>query len=170
VENFKLLSELGVDLSILRHYQKLCLPENIENQSEHSDLADSGESITLSKLLKEEGVECANSYDLGLNSKISERRGLDLWLGSIWVLNHTALPLVISVVGRLLGERIQKKLENSKQLKASQEVENSEETKVHANLKIIDGKLSAEIKYHGDANTFLKVLKGINDDQDSSEN
>ena len=43
--------------------------------------------------------------------------------------------------------------------------ENFEETKVHADLKIIDGKLNAEIKYNGDADTFLKVLKGINHEQ-----
>lgn len=171
VENFNLLSELGVDLSIVSQYQILCLPENIENQSEHSDLIDSGESITLSKLLKEKGVKCANSYDLGLDSKISEQRSIDLWLGSIWILDHAALPLFISVVGRLVGEKIQRKLETSKQLKASHKVDDSEPTKVHANLKIVDGKLSAaEIKYHGNADTFLKILKGINDDQYSSGN
>lgn len=167
MDNFNLLSELGVDLNTLSQYQILCLPENIENQSEDSDLVDSGESITLSKLLKEEGAICANSYDLGLNAKVSERRGLHLWLGSIWILNHAALPLLISVVGRLLGEKIQKKLEASKQLKAPQETDDSEETKVYANLKIVDGKLAAEIEYNGDADTFLKILKGINDDQHS---
>ncbi|GAQ00147.1 hypothetical protein NIES2104_67120 [Leptolyngbya sp. NIES-2104] len=56
----------------------LCLPENIENQSEHLELFDASESIILCKLLKEEGVKCANSYDLGLDAKISERRGLDI--------------------------------------------------------------------------------------------
>ena len=75
--------------------------------------------------------------------------------------------MLISVVGRLLGEKIQKKLEASKQLKAPQETDDSEETKVYANLKIVDGKLAAEIEYNGDADTFLKILKGINDDQHS---
>jgi hypothetical protein len=159
------LGELGVNLDILSQYQILCLPENIANKSEQLELVDSAESITLSKLLKEKGLMCANSYDLGLNTKVSERRGLDLWLGSIWILNHAALPLLISVVGRLLGEKIQKGLEASRDQKKSQGFENLDGTKVYADLKLIDGKVSAEIKFHGDADTFLKVLKGINNDQ-----
>jgi len=165
VNDLKLLGELGVNLDILSQYQILCLPENIANKSEQLELVDSAESITLSKLLKEKGLMCANSYDLGLNTKVSERRGLDLWLGSIWILNHAALPLLISVVGRLLGEKIQKGLEASRDQKKSQGFENLDGTKVYAALKLIDGKVSAEIKFHGDADTFLKVLKGINNDQ-----
>jgi hypothetical protein len=95
METLKLLSKLGIDPDVASQYQILCLPEDIENQIETTQLTDSGESITLSKLLKEEGVKCANSYDLGLNAKISERRGVNIWLGSIWVLNHAALPLFI---------------------------------------------------------------------------
>ena len=165
VNDLKLLSELGVDLDILSRYQILCLPENIANRLEQLELVDSGESITLSKLLKEEGLRCANSYDLGLDAKILERRGLDLWFGSIWILNHAALPLLISVMGRLLGEKVQKGLEASRGQKNSQILENLDETKVYADLRIIDGKVSAEIKFQGDANTFLKVLEGINNNQ-----
>jgi len=166
VEDWKKLGEFGIDTSILSRYQILCLPENIQNQADASELIDAGESITLSKLLKEEGLECANSYDLGLDAKVSDRRGLGLWLGSIWVLNHAALPLLINVVGRLLGERIQKKLEASKQIKASQDDENLETTKVHANLKFVNEKINVDIEYHGDAGTFIKVLKSINGDSE----
>jgi len=169
VETFKFLSELGVDPNVASQYQILCLPENIENQTETNPLADSGESINLSKLLKEKGVKCANSYDLGLNSKTSERRGADLWLGSIWILEHGVLPLLIGVLGRLLGEKIQKKLDAGNQLKASQKSDDSQETKVHADIKVIDGKLSAEIKYNGDADIFLNVIKSLYDEQQSPE-
>ena len=158
VEDFKLLSNLGIDTNILRQYQILCLPENIGNHSEDLDLVDSGESITLSKLLKEQSIKCANSYDIGLNTKVSERRGLDLWLGFIWICDKAVLPIFISVVGRLLADQL------SKQLKSYQESKGTEDTKVHATLKVVDGKLSAEVKYIGDADTFLKVLKGINDE------
>jgi hypothetical protein len=102
-----------------------------------------------------------------LNSKTSERRGVDLWLGSIWFLDHAVLPLFIGVLGRLLGEKIQKKLDSNNQLKASQESNDSQETKVHADIKVIDGKLSAEIKYNGDADIFLKVIKSLYDEQQS---
>ncbi len=165
MENLKLLSDLGIDHNVMSQYQILCFPEDIENRTETNQLADSGESITLSKLLKEEGVKCANSYDLGLDAKISERRGVDLWLGSIWILKKAVFPLFIAVAGRLIGEKIQRKLDTAQELQTSQRDENFEETKVHADLKIIDGKLNAEIKYNGDADTFLKVLKGINHEQ-----
>lgn len=168
MENLKLLNGLGVNSNTLNLYQVLCLPENIDACSEQSKLIDAGESVTLSKLLKEEGVKCANSYDLSLNAQIAERRGFDFWLGSIWILDHTAMPLLINVLGRLLGEKIQKKLEASKQLEASK-ADDLDKTRVHANLKIIDGKVSAEISFHGDADAFLKVLKGINDAQYTSE-
>lgn len=166
MEDWKELGEFGIDTSILSRYQILCLPENIQNQPDPSELIDAGDSITLSKLLKEEGLECANSYDLGLDAKVSDRRGLELWLGSIWVLNHAALPLLISVVGRLLGEKIQKKLATSKQIKASQDDENLETMKVHANLKVVNEKINVDIEYHGDTDTFIKVLKSINDDSE----
>lgn len=109
MESLKLSNELDINLDIISQYQILCLPENIENQSENSDLIDAGDSIILSKLLKEEGLKCANSHNLGLSAKVAERRGVDLWFGSIWILDHAALPILISVLGRLLGERIQKK-------------------------------------------------------------
>ncbi len=162
MENFELLSDLGIDPNILRQYQILCLPENIGNHSEDLDLVDSGESITLSKLLKEQSVKCANSYDIGLNTKVSERRGSDLWLGFILVFDKSVLPIFNSVVGRLLADQL------SKRIKSHQESKGTEDTKVHATLKVVDGKLSAEVKYIGDADTFLKVLKGINDEQSSS--
>jgi hypothetical protein len=169
VTELELLNNLGVNSNIFEQYQILCLPENIEKQSEHLELVDASESIILCKLLKEEGVKCANSYDLGLDAKISERRGLDIWLGSVWILNHAALPLLLSVVGRLLGEKIQKELESSKQQKLSQLPGNPDETRVHINLKIMDEKASSEITFHGDADTFLRILKGINNQDEIDE-
>lgn len=168
-EDLKLLSELGVRPDILSQYQILCLPENIENRAETSDLLDSEESIILSKLLKEEGVKCANSYDLSLSAKIIERRGLDLWLGSIWVLEHGVLPVLIGVLIRLLGDKLQKKSDASKQLEKYEELIELTTTKVHANLKIIDGKVSVEVDFQGDPDTFIKVLKGISNDECNSE-
>lgn len=169
MENLKLLNELGVNPDVISNYQILCLPENFKNQSEKSGLVDTGDAVHLSKLLKEEGVKCANSYDIHLHAKIIERRGVDLWFGSIWILDHAALPILISVVGRLLGEEVQKKIEISKQIKASQKAKEFNKTSVHADLRVADGEVSAEIKFDGDADTFLKVLRGINNGQQPSE-
>lgn len=159
-EYLQVLSKLGVELEAVREYQILCLPENIHNASDISELVDAVDSTTLSELLKEKGVKCANSYDIGLDASISERRSSEVWLGVIWVLNHAALPLLMTVVGRLIEE---KKIEHN------ENIENSEAAKVHAELKILDGKVWASIKYDGDANTFLKLLKGINPSEKIAE-
>ncbi|HEY9706751.1 MAG TPA: hypothetical protein V6D48_00965, partial [Oculatellaceae cyanobacterium] len=117
---------------------------------------DAGDTADLSKLLKEQGVKCANSYDIGLESSTLERRGVDIWLGCIWILNHAAVPVLVSVVGQLVGKRLQEKFSSAKELKSS------DRAKVHADVKLLEGKLSASIKYEGDAETFLKVLEGLN--------
>ncbi|GAQ00146.1 hypothetical protein [Leptolyngbya sp. NIES-2104] len=87
----------------------------------------------------------------------------------MWILNHAVLPLLISVIGRLLGEKIQKELESSKQQKLSQLSGKPDETRVHVNLKIVDEKASSEITFHGDADTFLRILKGINNQDEIDE-
>lgn len=158
MDEFKLFN--SVDPNILSQYQILCLPENIRDLSEDTDLIDPTEAIVLSKLLKEEGIKCGNSYDIGLNAKVSERKSVDMWLGSIWILDKAVLPLLLSVLGRLLGEKISKTLNSSKALDESQEA------KVHVTLKIINGKISeADVEYSGNASNFLKVLNGINNDE-----
>ncbi len=171
MESFKSLSELGIDQNVLDNYQILCLPQNIDDYARDSFLIDSGESITLSKLLKEQGVKCANSYDLQLQTKISENRGLDIWLGTIFILHDGVLPVLTSVVGRLIGEKVQNKLERSKKRTSPQEMKETEETKVHANLKYVGGKLSEfDIKYSGNVEDFLQILHNLNGGKIPDEN
>lgn len=146
-----LLTNLGVDRTDVHSYQVLCLPENIENQMKDVSLIDSGEAIALSKLLREEKIACANSYDLGLETKVSERRSSEHYLGCIWILEHAALPIVAGVLSRLLGEKIQQRLKGAS------------EAQVRADIKIIDEKVSADIRFSGDVEAFLKVFKGLDD-------
>jgi hypothetical protein len=161
LKNLKLLSDLGIDVyNTIDNYDILVLPENIDKRSEQSDLNDSDGAIMLSKLLKEEGARCANSYNLGLTANIFERRSVELWLGSVWVLNHAVVPLLISVLGRILGEKIHKRLEADA---SSRKLQNLDVNKIHINLNIIDEEIHTEIKFNGDADTFMKILKSIND-------
>lgn len=146
----ELLAELEIDPADVHRFQVLCLPENIEDKAA-SDLIDAEGAITLSKLLKEKEIACANSYDLGLKTKVSARRSTEYYLGCIWILEHAALPLVIGVVGRLIGEKIQTKWRGHGK------------AKVRANIKVIDGKVDADISFSGDADAFLKVFKGLDD-------
>ena len=66
-------------------------------------MTDTADTATLVKLLREAGVRCAASTDLKLPSRVVMRRGGDLWLGSIWILEHVALPLVLSVLASVVA-------------------------------------------------------------------
>ena len=147
-----LLGKLGVDSDAVQKYQVLCLPQAVEYLREGSDLVDSTESITLSKLLKQENIACANSYDLGLDTKLTELRGLDIYVGCIWIRDHAAVPAVVAILSRFLGDKIQEWRKGSKK------------SQVHAELKITDEKISAEIEFNGDTEAFLKVIKGLKDE------
>lgn len=159
-----LLTNLGINFNLINEYQIILLPENIEQVTDTSKLVDTDDAITLSKLLKEEGVPCANSYDIGLETIVIARRSIDIWLGTIWILNHAAVPLLISVVGRLVGEKIQNKLQN---------IEDEKETElitVHADIQILEGGISsASIKYTGEAEEFIKILQGISNYKKNEE-
>ena len=150
------LTKLGINFNAINEYQIILLPENIEQVTDTPELIDTDDAITLSKLLKEEGVPCANSYDIGLETIVLARRSIDIWLGTIWILNHAALPLLISVVGRLVGEKVKSELQNAKN-------ENDTELiTIHADIQILEGKISsASIKYTGEVEGFLKILQGI---------
>ena len=151
----ELLEELGVNTTELPQYQVLCLPENIENEVETSTLVDSEGAIALSKLLKAEKIACANSYDLGLHTRVRERRSSEYYLGCIWILEHAALPIIAGVLARLIGERVLERLSSRGK------------SQVRADIKIIDGHINADIKFNGDAETFLNVFKGLSDDQNT---
>lgn len=148
----ELLDKFGIDGDVAQKYQVLCLPETVEYFREGSDLVDSTEAITLSKLFKGENVACANSYDLGLDAKISERRGIDIYVGCIWIRDHAAVPAVVAILSRFLGDKIQGWRKGS------------EKDKVHADIRITDEKISAEIKFNGDTETFIKMIQGIKDE------
>ena len=71
----KELEKYGLDFETLKEYQVLCLPENIETASKEDELIDTAHNANFCKLLREAGIKCANSYDLGLETVELERRG-----------------------------------------------------------------------------------------------
>jgi hypothetical protein len=151
------LVKFGISPEALTDYSVIILPENIDTATEQSDLElfDTDDSILLSKLLKEKGVKCANSFDLGLEAKVIERRSVDWWGGLVWIGDKAVIPILTSIISGLLIEHVQKRpLTNT----------NSKSSTVHVDLRLEDGKLSASIQYSGDADTFLKVLKGLGEE------
>jgi hypothetical protein len=149
----ELSTKLKIDITKIKDFQIIFLPENINLTSDLEDLSDSMDSIMLCKLAKEKGILCTNSYELGLNTKIIERRSIDIWLGTIWIRDHFALPLLVSVLSKVFVDTVQNKVNPSK---------GKESCTVHSNVKLSEGKISAEIDYKGDSETFLKILEGVN--------
>lgn len=163
---FQQLINWGVNWkNVVEKYQILILPQNIEDYSDinsHSgisELIDTDDSTYLSKRLKEKKVKCANSSDLGLTAKISSNRSIEIRLGAIWILNHACLPILIAIVSRMIGDKV---IEATKKNKK----QNVELPIVKANLKILDSKISsASIEYNGDAQGFIKMLEGIQNEK-----
>ncbi|MGB5770294.1 MAG: DUF2442 domain-containing protein [Crocosphaera sp.] len=158
------LEKIGINWEeIKQEYQILILPENIEDDSnvyktsDELGLIDRDDAIYLSKLLKESDISCANSYDLGLSTKVLHLRSIEINLGVIWIIDHACLPLVVAIIGRMVGDSI------SNSLKKNQA--NSEVPTVKAKIKVLDNNItSAAIDYNGNAQDFLKVLEGLKDE------
>ncbi|NEO83247.1 MAG: hypothetical protein F6J87_03140 [Spirulina sp. SIO3F2] len=159
MDKLKALIDLGIDPIVASEYQILCLPPKLKDAQ--SELMDTSDCIRLSKLLKEEGAKCANSYDLGLDTKSYELRGVGLWMGSIWILNHAALPVFISILSRLIWEGISRKSSGEIQKNASQDSNETNSQKVNINLNIVSKNMTTEIDYSGDATSLIKILESL---------
>lgn len=145
VSTFDKLKRFGIDIQNVKELDVLCLPENIEYASSVEELYDASDANNLSKLLKEKGLKTATAYDLGVEIGILERRAADLWLGLVWVLRELALPIVVGVFSSLLANRVLQ-----------------QKSKVHITLYITREDDIASLKYDGDGETLLKILKSLN--------
>ncbi len=150
------LSQLDINLESIRNkYQILILPSRINNSQEDLEFIDTDDAIYLSKLLKLEKLSCANSYDLGLEAKVSHLKSVEIKLGLIWILDKACIPILIVVIGRLIGDKISQSNKN-----------NQNYPKIKAELKVFDNKIeSSSVNYDGDVDGFMKVLEGLKNDQ-----
>ena len=150
------LAEFGVHLNKLKDYQVLCLPENFESSESVNDLHDAGSAIDFSKQLKDIGVRCANSFDLGIEAAVIDRRSADLWLGLVWVLDYVTVPFVVGVVSSLLASSVYDKLKSKRQ--------------VHLTLYLQKEQGLTKIRYDGDSETLKQILGSIIHDSIPAEN
>ena len=126
----------------------IILPENFYGGQ---DAFDGQDAITLSKLLKHENIKCANSYDLNIDVPIKERRGNDIWLGQLYILNDLVLPIVTGVIGSLLATAISER-KKRKDLRAPA-------SNVHAEISINKRDGITNIQYSGDPESLVHILK-----------
>jgi hypothetical protein len=160
-ENMVSLQKLwnaGVDKKKILEYDLLVLPENIDTHT--GELYDAQNAITLSKLLKSEGIKCANSYDLGLEIPTTERRSNDIWLGQLYILNDIVLPTLIGVVTGVLSSLITD-WKNRKDLREPA-------GNVHADITIIRPEGKIEIHYNGEPEALVKIIKTLKKDHNAS--
>jgi len=150
------LSQLNINLENLKNkYQILILPSRINNSQEDLEFIDTDDAIYLTKLLKLENLSCANSYNLGLEAKVSHLRSFEIKLGLIWILDKACIPILMAVIARLIGDKI-----------SQSKKKNQDAPKIKAELKIFDNKIeSGSIDYDGDVDGFMKVLEGFKSDE-----
>lgn len=153
--HYDTLRNLGIDKSIITNYTVLLLPENIETKIDDDEFEDTIDSLSLYKILKSEGIECANSKDLGIESYLFDRRGGDIWLGTIWIIEILIIPFLISII-------------SAKYLNGQKTVTDEEklpfgvtEKQAHLNLRLPNGN---QINYSGDVKTLLSILKTFVDE------
>ena len=153
--------------SILRHglsykqvsaFDILCLPENMERASNKSELFDASDSIILSKLLKTKGVQCANSYDLAMEAQVLERRSKEKWFGTVYIRNRVVVPIFVTVISTLLTNEVVQNIKNTEQ----------PIPQVHIELKIEKSNKITTLKYDGDSETLLTILKGLEAESDTN--
>jgi len=102
----ELLSKFGIDHRLIDDYQVLCLPENFDGAASIDELYDTHDGINLCKQLSDKGLKSGNSFDLKIHKNFYGRKSLDIWLGTLWVLDKLVLPLVVSIVGSIIGPPI----------------------------------------------------------------
>jgi hypothetical protein len=146
------LCNFGVAEEQLQRFQVLFLPENLTTASCREKLIDAGDMLELARRLRGFGVHCATSYDLTPEAKTVARRGDDLWLGIVWILQGVVLPLFITTLGTMLNSLKQNRFKADGA---------HPQPKAHLKLRISRGEDAAEIDYSGDPVVLSRLLEGL---------
>ena len=153
------LKEFGIDLDKCKEYQVLCLPENIEDAAPTDDLFDASGTSDLYKILKSNGLKCANSFDLGIETGVLDRRAGDIWLGLVWIMDNLAIPTFVGVVSALIASKIKRNPKST-----TPTIQRSE-PKIHLDLRILQGK-ELTLEYDGNPETLIQILNSIKEDNE----
>ena len=143
----------GISVDDISGFQVLVLPENFNNAPDKDSLIEASDSLNMSKIFKEEGIKCANSFDLGLDVPALERRGSDIWLGQILVIDNVVLPLIINLLTAFIQNRISKR--------SKKQDESTPKEKVHVELKMHKNGNINKLNYNGDGETLVSLLKTL---------
>lgn len=129
----------GITEAEISKFDVLVLPENMDSPTQ--ELYDAQDSITLSKLLKNAGIQCANSYDLNLRLPTKERKSNDIWFGHLYIFNDVVMSIVTGVIGSLLATRISERKKKKDHPPIAKE-------RVHIEIKVMREDGIVEISFH----------------------
>ena len=145
------LEESGINVDSFATAQVLCLPENFLHAADGAELLETADMTILVKTLREKDVGVFTFFDAGIDLSAIDRRSGDKWFGTIWIRDNAVMPIVASVIGGLIVLGIQKSLDEPSASPPPPAV----------HLEIIVGSTRGEttIRYDGDGETLVKVLK-----------
>ena len=145
--NIELAIELkNIDAETVALFDILCLPENFGA----AEMVDSSETLDLYKTFKEQGFLCANSHDLGIESKTIARRSHDIWLGQIYIINDLVIPAAMAALEQYIMAHF---------VVSRKQITLTDRAKIHMELKLNNkGKIS-KFKFSGSAEDALKIIK-----------
>jgi len=151
------LHAAGVKNDQIKDLDIILLPENADSTEE---LYDAQDTISLSKLLKAEGIKCANSYDLGLDIPTKERRSNDIWFGHLYIFNDTILPILTGAISGILSPLIMDWLKRKDKREPA--------GMVHVEITVINEKGKTKLKYDGGPEGLVKIIKTLEQPSDES--
>jgi len=154
------LWNLGIKEEQINDFDIVILPENYDENKEN--LYDSQDSITISKLFKAEGISCANSFDLNLDLPTKDRKGNDVWIGQMYILNDLVVPLLVGVLQTYLEPLIfQRKNRRDDRAPAAD---------VHVDIKILKGDDETSFSYKGDPEAFIRIMNALKNTEQNNDN
>jgi hypothetical protein len=103
--------------------------------------------VDLAKRLRAAGISCATSLDLTPEAATIQRRGDDLWLGIVWVLD----PKAVGAAAQAIIRKLRSWMERTMDRKAG----------VHLCLRVRTGREVSEIGYSGCGRTLICMLEGL---------
>lgn len=154
MRNYKLITELNeFSSSKLDEFQILLIPDKYGSLEEEF-LVNTDDAISFKKELLLSGVKCADSYELDIDTRNVERRGGDIWLGQIFILDSAILPIFIGLLTNYISNKFRL---------GQRKIKITEEPTVKLEIKLYrDGKIDS-LKYDGGGELLLKVIETFKD-------
>jgi len=140
------LNRLKIKASQIDGVDVLVLPENVFTSDE--TLFDTPESVELAKHLKKQGVACKTSFDLQVETDVLERRGLDIWLGILWILREAVAPEAMEYIRMYIRQILPR-------------IKSSEPPIVHLKIGIKRENATAELDFKGPPDSLDSVLQAL---------